>query len=73
MSTAYMLIMESARDEQGTYYAGYFPDLPGCTTMGSTLKDLRRNAKEAVSLTSERWKRPGNPSLRPARACCASL
>ncbi|MDH4120960.1 MAG: type II toxin-antitoxin system HicB family antitoxin [Deltaproteobacteria bacterium] len=31
-------------------YCGYYPDLPGCTSAGSTLEELAQNAREAQAL-----------------------
>ena len=45
----YTMIIEPAEDGEGEYYCAYFPDLPGCTTMGATLDQLRENGIEAVS------------------------
>jgi predicted RNase H-like HicB family nuclease len=61
----YTMVIEPARGKKGTYYAGYFPDLPGCTTMGSDLKELRRNAKEAVSLHIQALRETGQPVPKP--------
>ena len=40
------------KDETGGYIA-FVPALPGCHTQGETLKDLMKNAKEAVELYIE--------------------
>jgi predicted RNase H-like HicB family nuclease len=61
----YTMIVEPAHDKRGTYYGGYFPDLPGCTTMGSDLKELRRNAKEAVALHIQALRETGQPVPKP--------
>lgn len=65
MSATYMMVIEAAKDAKGTYYAGYFPDLPGCTTMGESLKELRKNAADAVSLYLKALKRTGQPVPPP--------
>lgn len=49
MKLRYPLIVEG---EEGNY-AGYFPDLPGCTTGGETLPVLLKNAREALALYLE--------------------
>jgi predicted RNase H-like HicB family nuclease len=59
------MVIEPTDDAEGRYYAGYFPDLPGCTTMGGTLKELRKNAKEAVSLYLRALKQTGQPVPPP--------
>jgi predicted RNase H-like HicB family nuclease len=38
--------------EEGNFSA-YFPDLPGCATAGTTMEELRSNAKEALLLYFE--------------------
>ena len=55
----YTMIVEPTEDENGKYYCAYFPDLPGCTTMASTLKELDAHAKEAVNLYIDALKRTG--------------
>jgi len=49
MDLRFAMIIEPAQDEQGEYFCAYFPDLPGCTTMGPTMEELRANAVDAVS------------------------
>ncbi|MBI4084097.1 MAG: type II toxin-antitoxin system HicB family antitoxin [Candidatus Lambdaproteobacteria bacterium] len=61
----YLAIVEPAQDERGRYYGAYFPDLPGCTTMGSTLRELRGNAEEAVSLYLDALAETGQPVPEP--------
>jgi predicted RNase H-like HicB family nuclease len=55
------MVVEAAEDENGRYYSAYFPDLPGCMTMGATLKELRRNARDAIDTYVEALKRTGQP------------
>ena len=62
----YTMVVEAAYDKRGNYYGGYFPDLPGCTTMGSDLKELHRNAKEAVALYLEGLRQTGQPIPKPS-------
>jgi len=45
MKRKYLLVIEDA----GTNLCAYFPDVPGCTTMGDTVEDIRRNAAEALA------------------------
>jgi predicted RNase H-like HicB family nuclease len=61
----YAMIIEPAEDEHGTYYCAYFPDLPGCATMGASLEELRVNAIEAVSGHIESLKNLGKPVPKP--------
>ncbi|MCH8883411.1 MAG: type II toxin-antitoxin system HicB family antitoxin [SAR324 cluster bacterium] len=49
MDLEYTMIIEPAEDDRGTSYSAFFPDLPGCTTWGATLDELRENAQVAVS------------------------
>lgn len=51
------LIIERGKE----IYAGYFPDLPGCTTSGETPEEVSRNAKEALSLYLEDFIERGQP------------
>lgn len=48
MDLQYAMIIEPTEDEKGAYFCAYFPDLPGCATMGATLEELRSNAVEAL-------------------------
>jgi predicted RNase H-like HicB family nuclease len=61
MAQTFTMIVETAEDDQGKYYAGYFPDLPGCATMGSTLKELRANARDAIATYLQGLKVTGQP------------
>lgn len=46
---AYAMVIEPGRDKHGRrYFSAYFPDLPGCATMGRNRKHLPLMAKEAV-------------------------
>ncbi|MBI4082462.1 MAG: type II toxin-antitoxin system HicB family antitoxin [Candidatus Lambdaproteobacteria bacterium] len=64
MKLHYPLIVEG---EEGNY-SGYFPDLPGCTTGGSTLHEVRENAREALTLYLEGFTERGNPFPTPSQA-----
>lgn len=46
----YLYIIEKAADGS---YSAYVPDLPGCTSCGDSVEELRRNIKEAVALHIE--------------------
>ena len=41
----YLYIIEKAADGS---YSAYVPDLPGCTTCGDTVADVRESIKDAV-------------------------
>lgn len=43
----YVYIIEKAQDGS---YSAYVPDLPGCTTCGDTIDEVRKGMGEAVSL-----------------------
>jgi len=62
----YTMVVEPAEDENGKYYCSYFPDLPGCTTMASTLKELDAHAKEAVNLYIDALKQTGQRVPMPS-------
>ena len=43
------MVVEPAENAEEAAFSAFFPDLPGCTTWGETLDELRENAKVAVS------------------------
>ena len=49
MELQFAMVIEPAEDKKGPYFCAYFPDLPGCTTMGATIAELRANAVAAVT------------------------
>jgi predicted RNase H-like HicB family nuclease len=53
MKRSFTMIVEAARDRKGQYFGASFPELPGCYTMGGTLRELRANAREAIRLHLE--------------------
>ncbi len=57
MKRSYPLIIEG---EEGNY-CGYFPDLPGCTTGGKTIEEIKSNGKEALFLYLEDFAISGEP------------
>lgn len=61
----YLMIVEPTEDGEGEYYCAYFPDLPGCTTMAPTLRELDANAREAVELYLGALKQSGQPIPEP--------
>ena len=62
----YLLIIE--KGDQALW--GYFPDVPGCTTAGSSVEEIRANAQEALAGFFE----DGDPvpEARPLEAIVAS-
>lgn len=65
MELNYTMGIGPAEDEDGTYFGAYFPDLPGCTTLGKNLEDLRKNAMEAVTLHIQALRDTGQPVPHP--------
>lgn len=41
----YLVIIEKADDGS---YSAYVPDLPGCTSSGDTVEELRENVRQAI-------------------------
>ncbi|MGA2583920.1 MAG: type II toxin-antitoxin system HicB family antitoxin [Tepidisphaeraceae bacterium] len=58
----YTYVIEKADD--GTYSA-YVPDLPGCTTSGYTVDDVRQSIKEAVDSYLESLREHDEPIPPP--------
>jgi predicted RNase H-like HicB family nuclease len=47
----YAMVVEPARDRRGReYFCAWFPDLPGCATMGNSWGHLHEMAQEAIAL-----------------------
>ena len=63
----YAMIIEPGVGEDGPYLCGFFPDLPGCTTMGRNLKDLKAKAREAVEQHLQALADTGQPIPEPRR------
>jgi predicted RNase H-like HicB family nuclease len=53
----YLVIYEKSKDG----YSAYVPDLPGCTSAGSTREEIETNIVEAISLYIETLKEDGEP------------
>jgi predicted RNase H-like HicB family nuclease len=64
----YTMIIEPAQDDEGPYFGGYFPDLPGCGTTGRTIEELRCNAQEALQTHIGALRATGQPVPRPSVA-----
>jgi len=62
----YAMVIESCKDARGRYFSAFFPDLPGCATMGRTLAQLREHAKEAIALYLWGLERSGQPVPAPS-------
>jgi predicted RNase H-like HicB family nuclease len=65
----YVYITEKAAD--GTYSA-YVPDLPGCTTSGDTVDEVRMSIKDAVDSYIDSLRDDGDPVPEPTR-CAGSV
>jgi predicted RNase H-like HicB family nuclease len=52
----YTYIIEKARDGS---FSAYVPDLPGCTTSGDSIDEVRQNIGQAVSLYIESLREHG--------------
>jgi predicted RNase H-like HicB family nuclease len=59
----YLAILERASD--GTWSA-YVPDLPGCTSFGSTREEAARNVGEAVAGHIAALRETGQPVPEPS-------
>ncbi len=45
---SFQIVIE--KEEDGGGYYAYAPGLPGCFSNGSTIKDARRNMRQAIKL-----------------------
>ena len=59
----YAYIIEKAPDGS---YSAYVPDLPGCTTCGDSLDEVRQLIAEAVKLHIESLREHGEPVPPPS-------
>jgi predicted RNase H-like HicB family nuclease len=58
----YLVIYEKT----ATGYSAYAPDLPGCITTGSTLKETERMMREAIEFHIEGLREDGLPIPEPS-------
>jgi predicted RNase H-like HicB family nuclease len=58
----YVYTIEEAADGS---FSAYVPDLPGCTSCGDTLDELRDNVKEARGLYIDSLRRHNEPVPPP--------
>ena len=65
----YVYVIEKAADGS---YSAYVPDLPGCTTCGDTLDEVKRNMRDAVSLYIESLREHGE-SVPPPTSSVAEV
>ncbi|HEX4793662.1 MAG TPA: type II toxin-antitoxin system HicB family antitoxin [Humisphaera sp.] len=59
----YLYVVEKAGD--GTFSA-YVPDLPGCTTSGDSVDEVRENIRDAVSAYIESLREHKEPIPQPS-------
>lgn len=59
----YTYIIEKANDGS---YSAYVPDLPGCTSCGDTVNELRENIREAVGLYIDALREHGETIPEPS-------
>jgi len=57
----YTIIIE--KTEEG--FSAYAPDLPGCITVGDTVKETKQYMKEAIDLYIDTLKAQGKPLPEP--------
>jgi predicted RNase H-like HicB family nuclease len=61
----YLYIIEKAADGS---YSAYVPDLPGCTTCGDTVAEVKLNIKDAVDLYVDALREDHQPVPEPTTA-----
>ena len=54
----YVIVIEKAGDGS---FSAYVPDLPGCTSCGDSVDELRANIAEAIKLHVESLRDNGEP------------
>ena len=57
--STFEIVIEKEQDDDG--YLAYSPTLPGCFSNGKTIKDARRNIREAIKLHIESLLPHGQP------------
>ena len=62
MSLKYAVIYERSESN----WAAYVPDLPGCTTTGATLDDVKERIREAIRGHIETMREFGDPVPEPS-------
>lgn len=56
--------------EKGPHnYSAYVPDLPGCVSTGSTIGEVEKNIKEALSFHVDGLREDGLPIPEPTTIC----
>ena len=59
----YVYVIERADDGS---YSAYVPDLPGCTTSGDTIEEVKRNIQDAVDSYIESLRENNEPIPEPS-------
>lgn len=58
----YVYVIEKASDGS---YSAYVPDLPGCTTCGDSIDEIKANIKDAVNLYVDSLRESNEPVPQP--------
>jgi len=58
----YLVVIEKGANN----YSAYVPDLPGCVSTGKTLREVKRNIKEAVEFHIDGLKEDGTKIPEPS-------
>ena len=58
----YVYVIEQASDGS---YSAYVPDLPGCTTCGDSIDEIKTNIKDAVNLYVDSLRENNEPVPTP--------
>ena len=61
----YAIVIEKGPEN----YSAYVPDLPGCVSTGSTVSEVEKNIKEAISFHIDGLKEDGLPVPEPSTIC----
>ena len=61
----YAIVIEKARNN----FSAYVPDLPGCVSTGQTLKEVRKNIKDAVDFHLGGMLEDGESLPAPSAVC----
>jgi predicted RNase H-like HicB family nuclease len=63
-SLTYLAAFEAASDKSS--YSVFFPDLPGCISVGATFEETRKQAAEALGLHIYGMEKDGDPLPSPS-------
>lgn len=58
----YAIVIEPGRRN----FSAYVPDLPGCVSTGKTLREVRRNIREAIRFHIDGLREDGEPVPEPS-------